>query len=244
MNKEVLLKMAEARSQALQTRLMQAKRSVAKQRDMKVFFSEGVDHKRRKFVAALLKWRYGVTQRTFQLEEADIVVAATESELQGYATSDHKFIVLPGFDLSLCRRVGDELLSTGHTDNVPTILVPPGDDWLINQLERRRYKVNKCLAVQEQLVLFSRSVTAEQQNQIRADLKRLLMESVENADYVVVSERCGPMHLIVAAMASIFGKPVMAEAYSPILSAIVDYFVARREDLIALVDAMTTLNGG
>jgi len=220
------------------------KRTATKQKDMKVFFSEGIDQKRKKFITALLKWRYGITQRTFQLSEADSVSAATESEVQGYSTGDQPLIVLPGFDLTLFRRVGDELLHTGHTDNVPTLLIPPGDDWLINQFERRHYKVNKCLAIQAELVKFNQAVTTEQQNQIRAELKQLLLESLEEADYVVVSERCGSMHLIVASMASVFGKPVLAEAYSPILSAIVDYFVARREDLIALVDATTTMRGG
>jgi hypothetical protein len=216
----------------------------AKQKDMKVYFSSGVDQKRRKFIAAILKWRYGITQRTFQLEDADIVVAATESEVQSYSTSPDKIIVLPGYDLGLLRRVGDDILHTGHTNNAPTILVPPGDDWLINQLERRRYKVDKCLAVLSELNKFNSAVTSEQQNQIRSEIRRLLMESMEKVDYVVVSERCGAMHIIVASMASVFGKPVMAEAYTPILSAIVDYFVGRREDLIALVDAMTTMRGG
>jgi len=216
----------------------------AKQKDMKVYFSSGVDQKRRKFIAAILKWRYGITQRTFQLEDADIVVAATESEVQSYSTSPDKIIVLPGYDLGLLRRVGDDILHTGHTNNAPTILVPPGDDWLIDQLERRRYKVDKCLAVLSELNKFNSAVTSEQQNQIRSEIRRLLMESMEKVDYVVVSERCGAMHIIVASMASVFGKPVMAEAYTPILSAIVDYFVGRREDLIALVDAMTTMRGG
>jgi hypothetical protein len=234
---------AEVIVQSAQAKVAAMKRQ-SKQRDMKVYFSNGVDQKRRKFISALLKWRYGISQRTYQLEEADVIIAATESEVQSYATSPEKLIVLPGYDLGLLRRVGDEVLHTGHTNNVPTLLVPPGDDWLINQFERRHYRVDRCLAVQSELNKFNSAVTPEQQNQIRSEIRRLLMESMENVDYVVVSERCGTMHVIIASMASVFGKPVMAEAYTPVLSAIVDYFVGRREDLIALVDAMTTMRGG
>lgn len=214
------------------------KRKSRVRRTMTFYFSEGLSQRQRKFVSALLRWRYGLTERVFNADEANIVVAATESEVSSLtSTVGLTKLILPGYDLVLLRQIGDSSLSV--SGDAPRILLPYGDDWLNRQLSRRGYKVKACDEIASILVKFNQVRNFEQQEQLRTELGKLLLDSLEDIDYVVVTERGGPLHFVIAAFGSVIGKPVIAEAVSPILLSLADSFVSRREDLIALVDAVT-----
>lgn len=225
---------AEARSSAM------SKRKQKKPAEMKVMYSDSLHRTRVKLASALLNWRYGINQRSFELDDTDIIVVGTESEFQAYSVSDK--LVLPGFDLLMLREIADEHIKP--TGNKPTILVPPGDDWLISQFKRSHYNVNDCSELLEKIRRFNGAFNFEQQAAIRSEIRRLLIDMLDGVDYIAVSERCGAVHVVIASVGAVLGKPVFAEAVSPVVSAIADFFVPRREDLVALVDAMTTIGLG
>lgn len=209
-----------------------------------VYFTDGLSQRQRKLIAALLRWRYGLTERAFDIDSASVIIAATETEVSSLLASlgGNDKVVLPGYDLLLLREMADSILEV--TGQFPVILCPEGDKWLIAQLRNRGYRLRCAENIVDALKKFEQARNHEQQNTIRAEISRLLIDLFEDVDYVVVTERCGPLHLVIASYASILGKPTLAETTSPIMSAIADSFVRRREDLIALVDAITTCGGG
>ncbi len=216
-----------------------SKRKVVKPSDAKVYVSDSVEQRRGKFVLTLLSWRYGLKEQTANATEASVVIVNSEEEGSTLALSGK--IVLPANDFGMIRRVADDHFPI--VSERPTIFLPPGDDWLTNQVKRYATVVD-CDKLTTHLQNLNAALNAEQRLEINKIVRRLLREWISASDYVVISERCGTLHIVVGAMASALGKPVLAEATSAVMTSIVDYFVPRREDLLSLVAMVTTVEPG
>lgn len=199
-----------------------------------VYLSEKLSLRQRQLVLSLLNWRYGISSRVNSPDEASIIVMADDSDAS-YDQPTEK-LLLPGYSLQLLRKIGDSYLQIQR--EMPKLIVPFGDDWIINQLKARGYEVLSC---EEIAMLTDRFMRAndEQRLQISSQMFAKLLNYIREADYAVVMPERFPLHLVVAVYSKAMHKITVAEAAMPIIAAIVDFPVSRREDLIGMVDAIT-----
>lgn len=200
----------------------------------KVFISERLDERQKLLVNAILSWRYGVTTQVQTVDEASIVVVADDKDSAYNQLSDK--LLLPGYDLRLLKRIADNYLQVQK--RAPTLLVPFGDDWLISKLAAKGYSVVTCDELEQLADQFVRA-NDQQKASIKSQIFSTMLQYFGHVDYSVVLPERFPIHLALAVYSKAFNKPVIAEASSPLIVAIVDFAVPRREDLLGVVDAIT-----
>ena len=179
----------------------------------------------RRLTMALIKWRYGL-DASGSGQPTIIFVPSSEATSEGELP-----LRLPGDNMVLLRQVADQLFPI--VKQRPTIFaLPDTDDWLVQEL-RKFAEVQ----LDVQFPLFVERVTQELQGAVKEQLREHLRQQMHQSDYVVVQERKGLWHAVVAAWAG--SRPVFAEATSLAFQMLADVTASRREDLVALVAGWT-----
>lgn len=213
------------------------KRKKQNQEEFAVYYCEGISESDVKFMAALLSWRYGIRERTYSIDDADIVVVAKEED--AYSLDQRNKLVLIAEDRALSRSVADQVLKV--VSDIPTIFIPPiSNNWLLNRL-----RICKLVDVRE---LESKLYEIElaysnfaRFRELRSLFRAELIEAINKSDYVVVVENASPLHVIAGSVAYAIGKPVIAQTRNPSFAAFADIAVPRQEDLIAVVSSLISV---
>jgi len=194
-----------------------------------VFFAPSVRENpdRLKIIKAFIGWRYGLTMTTSSIQNASVIVGKVDVETGA--------IVLPDTSLHDLKTVADEKLKI--VADRPTIFAPLAEPFVRRQLEAMATVIND-MAVELYLGNHAHAASILLRRQIERVLREAILTCIEYANYVVVDETAGALHIAVAALASIKGKYVVAVCHSPVMAAFTDYAVARREDIVAAVAAV------
>lgn len=205
------------------------------QEELVVYYADGISESDLKLFAAFLSWRYGIKERTYSVDNADIIVVAREED--AYAVDSQGKLVLIAQDRSLSKAIADQIFRV--VSEVPKIFVPPVDNnWLINKLRTicrfvdSRELESKLYELELAQSNFARA------RELRFMVRAELVKAINEADYVVIVDGASPLHTIACSIACVIGKPVIAQVRSPVVAAFADIAVARQEDLIAVVSSL------
>jgi hypothetical protein len=204
------------------------KAKVSKREDS-VFFAPSVraNPDKVKLIRTFLGWRYGLTQMAVSIQHASVVV--------GKVDVDTDAVVLPDTNLRELRIVADEKLKI--VNEKPTIYAP-----LIEPFVRRQLETMAVVGDDSMLELHLKShphaSSIFQKRSIEHNIKEAILAGINGAQYVVVDESMGSLHIAVAAIAASMGKYVVAVCSSPVMAAFADYPIARMEDIVAAVAAV------
>jgi hypothetical protein len=189
-------------------------------------FDKRLSPTHRRLTIAFLRWRYGLDasgsgQPTIIFVPSN-EAAAAEGELP---------LKLPGDNIVLLRQVADQIFPI--VKQKPTIFaLPDTDQWLVQELR----KFAEVPENAEFSVLVERAMR-EWQGTVKEQLREHLRYRLSQSDYVVVQERRGLWHAVIAAWAG--SRPVFAEATSLAFQMLADVTASRQEDLAALVAGWT-----
>jgi hypothetical protein len=188
-------------------------------------FDKRLSSTHRRLTIALLRWRYGL-DTSGSGQPTIIFVPSNEA-----ATEGEPPLKLPGDNIVLLRQVADQIFPI--VKQKPTIFaLPDTDQWLVQEL-RKFAEVPEDAAF---AVLVERAMR-EWQGTVKEQLREHLRYRLSQSDYVVVQERRGLWHAVIAAWAGY--RPVFAEATSLAFQMLADVTASRQEDLVALVAGWT-----
>jgi hypothetical protein len=189
-------------------------------------FDKRLSSTHRRLTIALLRWRYGL-DASGSGQPTIIFVPSSEAT----ATEGELPLRLPGDNIVLLRQIADQIFPI--VKQRPTLFVLPDTDrWLVQELR----KFAEVPENSEFSVLVERAMR-EWQGTVREQLREYLRYRLGQSDYVVVQERKGLWHAVVAAWAG--SRPVFAEATSLAFQMLADITARRQEDLVALVAGWT-----
>jgi hypothetical protein len=188
-------------------------------------FDKRLSSTHRRLTIAFLRWRYGL-DASGNGQPTIIFVPSNEA-----ATEGEPPLKLPGDNIVLLRQVADQIFPI--VKQRPTIFaLPDTDQWLVQEL-RKFAEVPEDAAF---AVLVERAMR-EWQGTVKEQLREHLRYRLSQSDYVVVQERRGLWHAVIAAWAGY--RPVFAEATSLAFQMLADVTASRQEDLVALVAGWT-----
>jgi hypothetical protein len=189
-------------------------------------FDKRLSPAHRRLTMALIKWRYGL-DASGSGQPTIIFVPSSEAT----ASEGELPLRLPGDNIVLLRQIADQIFPI--VKQRPTIFaLPDTDQWLVRELR----KFAEIPENAEFSVLLERA-TREWQGTVKEQLREHLRHRIGQSDYVVVQERKGLWHAVVAAWAD--SRPVFAEATSLAFQMLADVTTSRQEDLVALVAGWT-----
>jgi hypothetical protein len=204
------------------------KAKVSKREDA-VFFAPSVraNPDRLKLIHTFLRWRYGLTQMATAIHHASVVVGKVEGVPDA--------VVLPDTNLRDLKVVADEKLKIANEK--PNVYAPLIAPFVRRQLEKMAV-VEDDSTLERLLTLHRHAPSIQQRRVIEREIKEAILAGINRAQYVVVDESVGPLHIAVAAVAAAMGKYVVAVCSSPVMAAFADYPVSRMEDAGAAVAAV------